>query len=250
MRFDAGDIYPAYSSLRTDPLGVKAFYESLQNLPGLSVSRFFQRNSKLQGGPRRVLFLLGTTRADLEFMSLDDDKTLTTFLFSGGRVVISLLPAANRSQDEGLIFTNSAPLPRPAAGQTPASLRAATPIPIHRSPSLISLFAKTGLGLNYDNLSLDEDGLSRSELAEAVHAPPGLPPLLSWHSGAYFDIVDTNWQTLYQRKKHPVIIERSFGAGSLVLSTDSYFLSNEALRARAPCRTPRLAGRRPSRHYI
>ena len=229
MRFDAGDIYPAYSSLRTDPLGVKAFYESLQNLPGLSVSRFFQRNSKLQGGPQRVLFLLGTTPADLKFMSLDDDRTLTTFLFSGGRVVISLLPAATRSQGEGLIFTNSVPHPpRPPAKRQPAS-RGDTNADAS-PPALISLFAKTGLGLNYDNLSLDEDGLSHSELAEAVHAPPGFPPLLSWHSGAYFDIVDTNWQALYQRKKHPVIIERSFGAGSLVLSTDSYFLSNEALR--------------------
>ncbi|MGA2555338.1 MAG: hypothetical protein ABSG04_03605, partial [Verrucomicrobiota bacterium] len=42
--------------------------------------------------------------------------------------------------------------------------------------------------------------------------------------------MDTNWQTLYQRKGHPVIVQRAFGPGSLVLSTDSYFLSNEALR--------------------
>jgi hypothetical protein len=234
MRFDAGDIYPPYSSLRTDPLGVKAFYESLQKLPGLTVSRFFQRNSKLQGGPRRVLFLLGTTREDLETMSLDDEKTLAAFLFSGGRVVITLLPYASQAQDAGLLFTNSAPSPPqprtrpPARRQRPS--RGDTNSDPSLLPELVSLFAKTGLRVEYDNLSLDEDGLSRSELAEAVRAPPGLPPLISWHSGAYWRILDTNWQTLYQRKRHPVIVERSFGAGCLALATDSYFVSNEALR--------------------
>jgi hypothetical protein len=84
--------------------------------------------------------------------------------------------------------------------------------------------------VEYNNLPLDEDGLSLPEFAEAVHAPPGLSPLLSWHSGAYFAIGDTNWQVLYQRRKQPVIIQRSVGPGSLVLSTDSYFVSNEALR--------------------
>ena len=38
LRFEQGDIYPAYSSLRADPLGTKVFYESLETLPGLSVA--------------------------------------------------------------------------------------------------------------------------------------------------------------------------------------------------------------------
>ncbi|MGA2543143.1 MAG: DUF4350 domain-containing protein [Verrucomicrobiota bacterium] len=230
MRFDAGDIYPPYSSLRTDPLGVKAFYEALQNLPGLSVTRFFQRNSKLHGGPQRVLFLLGTTRMDLEFLSPEDDNTLQNFLLSGGRIVISLLPSASLAQEPGLFLTNSLP---PSA-RTPPKRQPPSRDHTNSEPLLVpqsvSLLAKIGLGFQYDNLSLDEDGRSRSELAQAVHAPPGLPPLLSWHSGAYFEVMDTNWQTLYQRKNHPVILQRPYGAGSLVLSTDSYFLSNEALR--------------------
>ena len=230
LRFDAGDIYPPYSSLRTDPLGVKALYESLQNLPGLSVSRFFQRNSKLQGGPSRLLFVLGETRDGLDSMSPDDEQTLQTFLFSGGRAVISLLPFANLAQDEGALLSRSAPsAPRPPASRRPGS-RDDTNSDPSLAPESVSLLAKTGLGIQYDDLPLDANGLSQTELAEAVHATPGLPPLLSWHSGAYFVVTDTNWQTLYQRKKHPVVVQRAFGAGSLVLSTDSYFLSNESLR--------------------
>jgi hypothetical protein len=238
MRFDAGDIYPPYSSLRTDPLGVKAYYESLQNLPGLSVSRFFQSNSKLEGGPRRVLFVLGTTREDLESMPPDDFQTLQSFVFSGGRLVVSLLPFADREQDDSLLFTNAAPRPRPATNAPHSSAvrrpRSRDNTNTNSEPSLIpedvSFLAKTGLGVKYDDLAIDEHGLSHSEWAAPVHAPPGLPTRISWHSGAYFDILDTNWQTLYQRRRHPVIVERSFGAGSLVLSTDSYFVSNESLR--------------------
>ncbi len=230
MRFDAGDIYPPYSSLRTDPLGVKAFYQALQNLPGLSVTRFFQSSAKLQGDPQRVLFLLGTTRRDLDSLSPEDDNTLQNFLLRGGRVVISLLPFANQAQELGLLFTNSLPPPaRPPASRRPPwrdDTNASPALPLQ----LVSLLAKTGLGLQYDDLSLDEHGHSRSELAQAVHAPPGLPPLISWHSGAYFEVLDTNWQTLYQRKNHPVILQRAYGPGSLVLATDSFFLSNEALR--------------------
>jgi hypothetical protein len=230
MRFDAGDIYPAYSSLRTDPLGVKALYEGLENMPGLSVSRFFQSNSKLRGGPQRVLFLLGMNREDLETTSEDDDRTLQSFLFSGGRIVISLLPYASLQQETGIRRTNSAPPPSsPPAGSRPPG-REDTNSDLSLRPETISFLAKTGLSVGYDNLSLDEEGTSRLELASPVHAPAGLPSLISWHSGAYFAILDTNWQTIYERKKHPVIVQRAIGVGSLVVASDSYFASNEALR--------------------
>jgi hypothetical protein len=236
MRFDAGDIYPPYSSLRADPLGVRAFYESLQDLPGLSVSRFYQSNSKLQGGSSRVLFLLGTTPETLDFMPPDDAQTLQEFLFSGGRVVISFLPFASRDENPGILFSNSvrssnspAPSPRPPSSHRPS--RADTNSDDSLLPEEVSFLDKSGLTVGYDNLALDSNGVSRSEWAVAAAAASGLPSRISWHSGAYFNILDTNWQTLYQRHKHPVIIQRAFGAGSLVLSTDSYFLSNESLRS-------------------
>jgi hypothetical protein len=255
MRFDAGDIYPPYSSLRTDPLGVKAFYEGLQNLPGLSVSRFFQSNSKLQGGPRRVLFVLGTTREDLEFMPPDDAQTLQSFVFSGGRVVISLWPFADREQDDGLLFTNAAPRPLPPtnAPRSSAVRRPRSRGDTNSDPSLIpedvSFLAKNGLGVKYDDLAIDEHGLSHTEWAAPVHAAPGLPSRISWHSGAYFDILDTNCQTLYQRKRHPVI--RTLLWRGIPGALHRFLFSEQrSPPPRAPCRTPRLAGRRPSRHYI
>jgi hypothetical protein len=60
----------------------------------------------------------------------------------------------------------------------------------------------------------------------------------------YFDRLGANWSVIYTRDKHPVLIERRFGSGSLVFAADSYFVSNEALRNdRHPKLLAWLAGR-------
>jgi hypothetical protein len=41
LRFKAGDMYPAYSTLRSDPLGAMVFYESLKHTGRIVVSRNF-----------------------------------------------------------------------------------------------------------------------------------------------------------------------------------------------------------------
>ncbi len=214
LRFDTGDIYPPYSSLRTDPLGAKMLYESLQRVPGLSVSRFFQSASKLEGGKQRVLLIAGASSASLEWTSPADYHALQTFLHEGGRVVIALLPRAG-----GVNPTEKNKSMRPSA--TNSDDKIIEPV---------SLLATNGLTLRSENLLVDNTGTTHSELAEAAEEWPGLPPLISWHSADYFGGVTGPWRTVYRRREHPVIIERSFGAGSLVLASDSYFVSNEALR--------------------
>ena len=41
-RFEIGDVYPPYSSLRTDPMGTRALFESFQAVGGISVARNYQ----------------------------------------------------------------------------------------------------------------------------------------------------------------------------------------------------------------
>jgi hypothetical protein len=57
LRFERGDIYPAYSSFRSDPLGAKAFYESLGRLT--PARRNLQPLSKLGEGRDTTLLWLG-----------------------------------------------------------------------------------------------------------------------------------------------------------------------------------------------
>src|SRR5205085_5158689 len=52
LRFDFGDVYPPYSSLRSDPLGTMALYESLGALTGMVVERDFSTTNRLPEGKR------------------------------------------------------------------------------------------------------------------------------------------------------------------------------------------------------
>jgi hypothetical protein len=91
-RFESGDIYPEYSSLRTDPLGTEALFESLQAIPGLSVTRNYQPLD--QAKPMGVtIFYLGLDAQSLMSADLADFDKLTS---AGVRLVIGLLPVLDR----------------------------------------------------------------------------------------------------------------------------------------------------------
>ena len=57
-----------------------------------------------------------------------------------------------------------------------------------------------------------------------------LPRSLAWHSGMIFTNCDSAWRTIYARGTDTaVVIERKIGAGSVVIASDSFFVSNEAM---------------------
>ena len=53
---------------------------------------------------------------------------------------------------------------------------------------------------------------------------------LPWHSPGVLTDLASHWRTVYRVETNAVIVERRLGSGSIVLATDSYFVSNEALR--------------------
>ena len=59
LRFAHGDVYPPYSTLRADPLGAMALFESLEALPGVTVRRDFSSDEKLPGIKAAYLHLAG-----------------------------------------------------------------------------------------------------------------------------------------------------------------------------------------------
>lgn len=86
-----GEVYPPFSSLRADPLGAKALYESLAALPGIDVDRLYKQREKLES-PRDAMFVLGV---DPVAWSALDTKTLDEYaklVHDGGRLVIAFLP--------------------------------------------------------------------------------------------------------------------------------------------------------------
>ncbi|MBF0529249.1 MAG: hypothetical protein HQK55_08265, partial [Deltaproteobacteria bacterium] len=55
-------------------------------------------------------------------------------------------------------------------------------------------------------------------------------PTIPWHSALFFHNLNGAWQVLFTVRGQPVIIERQYGRGSIVLCSDTYFFSNEAIK--------------------
>ncbi len=92
LRFESGDVYPPYSSLRVDPLGTMAFYESLKKMPDLTVRRDFSASNKLPEDNQTVYLHLGAEPFELESISDEEFQSIQDFLTRGGRLVMTYFP--------------------------------------------------------------------------------------------------------------------------------------------------------------
>ena len=225
LRFQAGDVYPPYSSLRTDPLGTKVLHDALAQVRGFTVSRNFQPLDKIQDRENTTIFL---ANASPSYWQSDDVDSLEKLVKAGGaRIVIALSPARGTSADAE---------PRPAKKSKKdkdESEAESHPIPI------AELAKRWGFGIGRHSLPFG------SAAPKARSATAETEPLLSWHTPIYFRNPEPVWRVLYKCNYNPVIIERRFGKGSIVMASDSYFLSNEAMQAeRAPRLLALLAGTR------
>jgi hypothetical protein len=225
LRFEAGDVYPPYSSLRADPLGTMALYESLGKVPGLSVRRDFSDSNKLPEEPQTAYFHLAADRFEVDGMPSDLFQDIQSFLSRGGRLVITFFPQTESydfgRRDEG---TNSAAAGR--GGKMSPGDRGDENSP-RESDSWVSL--EDEWGLHTDLQKLEPDGNSFAPATVYNYSGLPLPETLDWHSGIVFTNLAKSWHIIYARDLNAVVIERQFGGGSVVVATDSYFVSNEAM---------------------
>ena len=214
LRFAAGDIYPHYSSFRGDPLGTRVYYESLEQLGRTRVRRFIQSIDDLPHGRGVTLFVFGLPWDE---MSAEDGefKALETFIRDGGRLVVTLYPELHKPRG----FT-------PGLGTNkPAFKNPLLNDELRRPP--INLREKWGFG--YEYVPATRERLLAPVKVRRIEPGP-LPETLSWHSAVVLTNLDLNWRVIYARGTDPVMIERQHGNGSIVIATDSYFASNEAMR--------------------
>jgi len=236
LRFEAGDVYPPYSSLRSDPLGTKALYESLEGLPSVAVGRFIQRFDQLPDGRNTTLLVFGADSTGMNRSTEDEYKQMEQFMFAGGRIVIALAPlntrpwAARREEarerSRAREGDKSDEPDRDDSGRKRRRIGEEEELP---DAKLISLRDRWDVEFDYEDLP--RNGGERYQAVAARKQMDGdLPESLVWHTSLYFNRPGASWRVTYSRDSHPVLIERRFGSGSLVFSADSYFLSNEAMR--------------------
>jgi hypothetical protein len=97
LRFELGDVYPEYSSLRSDPLGTMALCESLERIPGLTVTRDYTSNNRLPEEPRTTYLHLAAPSYEWQSLPPDLLQEIENFTTRGGRLAITFLPEVSRS---------------------------------------------------------------------------------------------------------------------------------------------------------
>jgi hypothetical protein len=250
IRFRSGDVYPPYSSMRSDPLGSKAYYDALASMQALSVKRNFRPVPRLDSDS--TLFLIGVNYWSVMFMDEEEIKVLESFVSGGGRLVLTFVPAADvpyffkhRDKEEcGTKDDNHQGTDCKKADEKqpddkkPEENKKITP---YKKP-FTSLYDRWAFRVGFDEsvkTAIRGKGID-TVLATNEYA---LSPSIRWHSIAFIENPAEGWQAIYKTADRPVLIEKKYGKGSIVIATDSYFASNEAvLKERHPDLLAWLAG--------
>jgi hypothetical protein len=226
LRFENGDVYPPYSSLRSDPLGTRVLFEGLNNLAGVNADRNYRQLSRVNFKPNTTLLYIGIPGTTFDYVPRKSSAAIDRLTAGGGRLVLTFFPEIKR------------PAPKshegdPRNGETksehPGGRVGGDSEGSRRSTQGESLSLRRQWGFDID-FAKREDGTQGDESYQpAVTDIPSLPSPLVWHSTMFFKGLDTAWKILYTNNDRPVIIERPFRNGTIVLVSDSFGFSNEAL---------------------
>jgi hypothetical protein len=253
LRFESGDIYPAYSSLRSDPLGTRAFFDSLDKLNFSNIRRHYLPLSQLKFKAPTTFLYLGSDYVNSKFIGRDFSDAVDRMTDAGGRLVMAFRPlrgmeqkiestddsgdcpeednrqsdpesdqdAAQSSADE---TDDSGSVSKPPEGKQVVDQPDGCITPNCRSVSVEEYW---GVSFDYNR---PEHNQNQAMIVPGKETA-GLPSEISWHTDLVFEPSESSWEVIYRRDGHPVIIERPFKLGTIVLVADSYLFSNEALRA-------------------
>ncbi len=287
LRFERGDFYPAYSTLRSDPLGTRALYKSAENLNVFNVKRNYLPLNQVTFNHHTSFFYLGVHASDNESIPEYISNAFDDLTDKNGRLIISFYPSwekfsgkeqntetGEESKEGGNHESDQLPDQPPdqspeqstdqsqkqSPDQSPEQSPKQSPkqsndkknepdgLENRTQDSNDNVNEKNDQGhsdtdhLDYKSVSLkehwgvvtdyaeDPELINRAQLA-IDYNPWEMPRSISWHSTLYFTDLTDEWRVVYTCNKRPVIIERPFQNGSIILSADSYYLSNEALWA-------------------
>jgi hypothetical protein len=244
LRFESGDLYPLYSSLRGDPLGTQVLFESLNRILENSAQRNFHPLNQLDVKSGSTLFVIGLAGQGAFLKDPAWEPLLEKIALNGGRLVISFRssatyrPASHKAQgaddeeeerwdldDEEIQEQDATPESHDPEKERPSSITKDEQ-PIDSDDSWIGALATLGIEIK----PMEEKSFGDVAQRDAT-APESLPAMIPWRSPLFFRLNDSAWQTLYQWEDAPVVVIRPWGAGTVVMATDSYLFSNEALRA-------------------
>jgi len=226
LRFESGHAYALRSSLRSDPLGSKALHDAYAELPVLQVSRNFVPLVQLQAlSPAATLLLLNTGGRQMH--QLADFDRVVDFVERGGRLVIAMNPERVAYQHLGDERDEKNDSEADAQGDEATS--EAADDDAEKSSGYTRRSAQEN-ELFWAGLALRHGAHEGGEALRAAAAAANLPQRIPWREGGVLVEFDEEvWSPVYQIDAEIVAAQRRFGAGSIVVLTDDYLFSNEAL---------------------
>lgn len=269
LRYEVGDSYPPYSSLRADPLGTKALATALDELPNVEVRRNFKPLPKLRPNGPVTLVYAGVPH--WAFWTDDELQAFNTLVLGGSRAVFTFYPVETppnsaqqrlsskeerekkekktlsdrerekrkRSKDKKDQKTDKGTSPEDQKKKEEKDKKADKED--ESADEKLVDFGTVAKRWGFDFGYLPEEKGKAYDRHAALIEPGGqMESDISWHSALYFRDLKPQWKVLYMCGTMPVVIERKYGNGSIVLVADSFLVSNEALRGE---RHPKLLAR-------
>lgn len=209
LRFEAGDVFPPGSSLRSDPQGSMALYQALERAGGVKVQRTY-RSLAHQKVTSSTILLLGNNHHELATADKKEISEVEQLVLAGNRVIVAFNPVITAPA------CTSAPAAKPVDAKPPKPVKA----------------PDTAWGISTGYLPVAE-GAPDKTLVKAILTEPelALPAEIRLLSRLTLQPPPSGWRTVYAVDGKAVILERRIGSGSLVLVSDSSLFSNEALKA-------------------
>ena len=209
--------YQDYSTLNDSPMGASLLYRALSRT-SLNVRRSYGHEEL---SADTTLFRVGGRMSDIPRNSDEG-----VFLAEGGRMVCAYagMPYYQRD-DKPKKKSEDAPKEEDAdESADDADGLARDETDGAETNAVVTVWQET----KTLNILRNVKRVTHTFSASAKDAEGALP----WLSTATFELTGeaTNrWQVLYARDGFPVLIETRFGKGRVILASDSFFLSNEAL---------------------
>ncbi len=243
-RFETGDVHPAYSSLRADPMGAMVLYESLEMLPGVTVVRDYSANNRLPEGKDTTYLQIAGRKWDWSMMREETMREVESFVVNGGRLVVlfdsqSFSPSLwdekkstsktktekDDGKDKGKDKDKKADQEKNDKKTKPRRI-----ITNDEDEDFKSVDLEKRWGFKLDN------GIIRAEASDAINSGSArnvsglaLPEIIKWNNAGILKDLDASWKSIYKSNGGSVMAVKTMGKGTIVFATDAFFASNEAM---------------------
>lgn len=246
---ETGAGYPEYSSLRSDPLGTMALYESLAKI--MHVERLYKSRMSSDPGPGTTIFVLGVDPVGWAGVKEETLKEYEEIVSKGARLVIAFLPVAKPfAADKEMHpvqrlwkisfsyrdLDDSGDTPRETALEIKSGPDWKV---VHPGGAIVRSFGAGSIVLVPDSYPLSNEGLREVRDSGLIVALAGPAKEIVFDEN-HFGVVETGSVVKLMRKYH---LESALAVLILVAALFLWRSASSLLPSRAPRAEQAIAGR-------